>query len=228
MKGKAGGIIQLLLSILVMFLFYKFYFKIFGVFGIKFSGTAYEIADFVRHILVAVIIFVIYYKNIKAGQNKFNKTFLNSLIYSVACFVFLIIITILVNKLVNYIGNPRGIVIGYNFTNYFDNHFNLKFALNFIEDAILIPFLLCILFPLGLSNIFKKEGTASIACGLIYGILYGVSLNTSFQMALFQSITPALIMVMLTYLYKTNHNIWSVVITYICYVLFGIFAINYI
>lgn len=228
MKGKVGGLVQLGLSILIMFLFHYFYFRLLGVFGLKFKGTAYEIADFIRYILVAIIIFVIYYKNIKAGQNKFNKTLLNSVIYAVACFIFLIVVTILINKLVNYIGNPRDIVIGYNFTNYFDNHFNLTFALHFIEDALIIPFLMCILFPLGFSNIFKKDGTASLMSGLVYGILYGISLNTSFQMALFQSITPAILIGTLTYLYKTNHNIWTVVITYICYVLFGIFAINYI
>lgn len=228
MKGKVGGIVQLGLSILIICLFHFFYFRILGLFGLKFSGLAYEIANFIRYILVCIIIFVIYYKNIKAGQNKFSRTMLNNIIYALACFVFLIIVTILINKLVNYIGNPRGIEIGYNFTNYFDNHFNLSFALNFIEEAIFIPFLLCILFPLGLSNIFKKDGTASLICGLVYGILYGVTLNTSFELALFHSLTPAILMSTLTYLYKTNHNIWTVVVTYICYVLFGIFAINYI
>ena len=62
--------------------------------------------------------------------------------------------------------------------------------------------------------------------GLVYGVLYGIQLNTSFINALFSSLTPAIVIATLTYLYKTNQNIWSVIITYICYVLFGIFAIN--
>jgi uncharacterized membrane protein (UPF0136 family) len=85
-----------------------------------------------------------------------------------------------------------------------------------------------VIFPLGFSRIFKKNGSASIVSGLTYGIIYGISLNTSFEVALFSSLTPAIVVALLTYLYKTNQNIWSVIITYICYVLFGIFAINYI
>lgn len=224
MKGKVGGIVQLALSILVLWLVNTFYFKVFGVFGIHFSGTAYLIANFFKYALISLIIFIIYHSNIKAGQNKFNKTLLNSIIYSVACFVFLIVITIGLHELINYLGHP----IGYGFTNYFDNHFDLSFALNLIIESIFMPFLLCVIFPLGFSNIFKKNGTASLMSGLTYGILYGISLHTSFEAALFASLTPAIVIALLTYLYKTNQNIWSVIITYICYVLFGVFAINYI
>lgn len=224
MKGKVGGIVQLGLSILVLWLVHTFYFKVFGLFGIHFSGTAYLIANTIKYALMSIIVFVIYHSNIKAGKNKFNKTLLNSIIYSVACFVFLIVITIGLHELLKYVGHP----VSYTFTNYFDNHFDLEFALNFLIETIFMPFLLCVIFPLGFSNIFKKDGSASLLTGLTYGIIYGISLNTSFEVALFSSLTPAIVVALLTYLYKTNQNIWSVIITYICYVLFGIFAINYI
>ena len=228
MKGKVGGIVQLLLSILVIFLFHNLYFNILGVFGFHFTGISYEIVNFIKYLLVCIIVFVIYHGNVKKGQNKFNKALLTSILFSAACFIFLVTITILINKLVNYFGNPNGINIGYGFTNYFDNSFNLSFALNFIREAIFIPFLLCIIFPLGFSNIIKKDGTATLICGIVYGILYGISLKTNLQTAIFHSITPAILMATLTYLYKMNNNIWTVYITYVCYVLFGIFAINYI
>lgn len=224
MKGSLGGIIQLGLSILLFWLVNTFFFKVFGLFGIHFTGTAYEIANFCKYVLIVVITFIINHGNIKAGKNKFDKTLLNSIIYSVACFVFLIVITIGIHELLEYLKHP----ISYQFTNYFDNHFSLSFALNFIIEAIFMPFLLCVIFPLGFSRIFKKNGSASIVSGLTYGIIYGISLNTSFEVALFSSLTPAIVVALLTYLYKTNQNIWSVIITYICYVLFGIFAINYI
>ena len=226
MKGQLGGIVQLALSILIMWLINTFFFKVFAIFGITFTGNAYLIANFIKHALVCFIIFIIYHGTIKAGKNKFDKTLLNSIIYSLACFVCLIAITIGLHKLLNYLGNPRGIEIGYNFTNYFDNHFDLSFALNLIIESIFMPFLLCVIFPLGFSNIFKKNGSACLMSGLVYGVLYGISLNTSFEVALFSSLTPAIVIATLTYLHKTNQNIWSVIITYICYVLFGIFAIN--
>ena len=224
MKGKLGGIVQLRLSIRILWLVNSFFFDVLGMLGISLSGNAYEIANFGKYALITLIIFVIYHGNIKAGKNKFDKSLLNSVIYSVACFVFLIVITIGLHELLKFIDHP----VSYNFTNYFDNHFNLSFALNFIIETIFMPFLLCVIFPLGFSNVIKKNGTATLLSGLTYGILYGISLNTSFEVALFASITPAIVIALLTYLYKTNQNIWSVIITYISYVLFGIFAINYI
>lgn len=228
MKGKMKGIIQLALSILIFVLFNLFYFKVLGLFKISLSGTSYVIANFIKYLLITLIAFVIYNGNIRAGKNKFNKTFLNSVIYCVSCFVFLVVITILLHEGLNKIANPKGIKIAYEFTNYFSQKFTLDFALNFVREAILMPILLCIIFVLGISNIIKRTGAAGIISGLVYGIIYAIGLNANFEYALFHAITPACIVMLLTYLYKTNQNIFSVFITYICYVLFGIFAIGYI
>lgn len=228
MKSKTMGIIQLVLSILLYILVNTYFFKVLGMVGLHFKGIAYEIANFIKYLLITLIVFVIYYRNIKAGKTRFGKTWINSFIYCVACFVFLILVTILLHDLLNYIGNPRGITIGYNFTNYFNRRFTLSFALNLIIEAVFMPFLLCIIFPLGISNVIKKSSTATVVAGVAYGVIHAIMLNTSFEVALFLSLTPGVLIALLTYLYKTNQNIWSVVITYICYVLLGIFAINYI
>lgn len=228
MKNKTMGVVQLILSIVVIMLFNAFYFKVLSLFGLHLSGNAYVIANFIKHLLITVIVFAIYYRNIKTGQHRFGGHWLNSFIYCVSCFVFLLVITVLLHKLLNYLGNPRGITIPYSFTNYFSTKFTISSALNLIVDAILLPFLLCVVFPLGFSNIFHKSGTASALAGLTYGVIYAINLNTNIESALFLSLTPAAIVMLLTYLHKTNQNIWSVIITYICYVLFGVFAINYI
>lgn len=228
MKNNMKGIIQLALSILIFILFHIFYWWVLNLFGFYPTGITYEIMNFIKYTLISIIVFVIYYGNIKHGQSRFNKTLVNNIIYSVACFVFLIIITILLHKALNYIGSSRGIEIGYNFTNYFNQKFTLSFALNLIIECIFIPFLLCVVFPLGFSNIFKRSGTASILSGLTYGVINAISYKATFEYALYHALTPAIVVMLLTYLYKTNQNIWSVVITYIMYVLIGIFAINYI
>ncbi|MCX4364848.1 MAG: hypothetical protein OSJ70_03650 [Bacilli bacterium] len=228
MKNNMKGIIQLALSILIFILFHFFCWKVLGLFGFYPEGMIYEIMNFIKYTLITVIVFVIYYGNIKHGQSRFNKTLLNNIIYSVACFVFLIIITIILHEVLNYIGSSRGIKIGYNFTNYFNQKFTLSFALNLIIECIFIPFLLCVVFPLGFSNIFKRSGTASILSGLTYGVIVAISYNSSFEYALYHALTPAAVIMLLTYLYKTNQNIASVIVTYIMYVLIGVFAINYI
>ena len=100
-KGTGKGIIQLALSILIMVLFQLFYFKVLGFFGLHFSGMAYEIADLVRYVIVAVMVFIIYSGSIKSGRSKFNNSLLNSVIYAIACFIVLILITIGIHTLVN-------------------------------------------------------------------------------------------------------------------------------
>lgn len=224
-KGTGKGIIQLALSILIVVLFQLFFFKVLSFFGIHLSGMAYEIADLVRYIVVTLIVVIIYHGNIKSGRRGFNKNFLNSIIYAVACFVVLVLITIGIHTLVN---KYSGVHIDYSFTNYFVKTFEIGLVFRIIKEVVIIPFLLCIIFPLGFSNIIKNTFAASILAGLVYGIIYAIGLHTSLNQAIFLSLTPALVVFSLTYLYKANNNIWTVYITYVLYVLFGSFAINYL
>lgn len=224
-KGTGKGIIQLALSILIMVLFQLFYFKVLGFFGLHFSGMAYEIADLVRYIIVTVIVFIIYSGSIKSGRSKFNNSLLNSIIYAIACFIVLILITIGIHTLVNKFS---GVVLGYSFTNYFKITFDIGLVFKIIKEVIIIPFLLCIIFPLGFSNIIKSRFAASLMASLTYGIIYGILLHAPLDSVIYSCITPALVVFSLTFLYKENNNIWTVYITYVLYVLFGTFAINYL
>ena len=228
MKGNTKSIIQLALSILVFVLFHFFYWKVFSLIGLHFTGMMYEIMNFIKYLLISVIVFVIYSGNIRAGQSRYKKAMLNNIIYSVACFVFLIIVTIVLHDVLNYLSTSTGVKVGYHFTNYFQSKFTISFALNLVVECVFIPFLLCVIFALGFSNLFKGSGSAAFMSGLTYGIIYALGLNTSLLSAFIQSLTPSVIVFLLTYLYKTNNNIWSVIITYSIYVLAGIFAINYI
>ena len=226
MKGKS--IIQLALSILIFVLFHLFYWKVFAWLGLHFSGMMYDIMNFIKYFLLSAIIFVIYSGSIRAGKSRYKKGMLNNIIYSVACFVFLIIVTIVLHDVLNFLSTSTGVKVGYHFTNYFQSKFTIGFALNLVVECIFIPFLLCVIFGVGFSSLFKGSGFASFMSGLTYGVIYALGLNTSFLNALINSLTPAVIVFLLTYLYRTNNNIWSVIITYAIYVLAGIFAINYI
>ena len=229
-KSSGRGIIELLLSIGIILIFHFFYFKIFNLLNINLNGIMYEIANFIKYVLMSVIIFIIYRSNINSGKNKFNSSLVNSLIYSVACFVVLILITVLLHKGINMLSDSTGFIHTYNFNNYFNNSFSISTILSLIIDAIFIPFLICVIFPLGISNIISSKVGASFISGLLYGIFYivintsGISLINGILLA----IVPFGIIFFLTYLYKTNGNIFTVMITYSIYILFGTFAINYV
>jgi len=224
-KGTGKGIIQLGLSILIMVLFQMFYFKVLSLVGLKLEGMAYEIADLIRYVLVALIVVIIYHGNIKSGRSRFDKSILNSIIYAISCFIILVLITIGIHELINKFAH---VVIGYSFTNYFDLTFSVGLIFRLIKEVIIIPFLLCIIFPLGFSNIIKSSVGASLFAGITYGVINALLLHTDLQNAIYLSVTPALVVFSLTYLYKANNNIWTVYITYVLYVLFGTFAIGYL
>ena len=130
------------------------------------------------------IVVIIYHGNIRTGRNKFNKSFLNSIIYAVACFVVLVLITIGIHTLVN---KYSGVHIDYSFTNYFVKTFEIGLVFRIIKEVIIMPFLLCIIFPLGFSNIIRNSFAASLISGLTYGIIYAIGLHTSFESAIFLS-----------------------------------------
>ena len=153
MKSKVMSILQLILSIAVIVLLNMYYFTLLKLFHLNLSGDSYIIADTIKYLIMSMIVFIIYHKEIKSGKNKFNRHLLNRVIYSVACFVFLVVITIVVREALKYFGHDPM----YHFTNYFNQSFTLNFVLSLIINAIFIPFLLCIVFPLGFSNIFKKS-----------------------------------------------------------------------
>ena len=160
MKGKTSGIIELLLSILVIVLFHFFYFKFLGLFGLHLKGIAYLIADTIKYALMSVIIFFIYYKYIVHGHRQYNKTFLNNLIYSVATFIFLIVITIVLHDLLNSIGASKGLKVGYYFVDYFLP----------LELLVLLPLLLLLVFGFPLLHLECNFYTIPIMCNISFRI----------------------------------------------------------
>ena len=96
-----------------------------------------------------------------------------------------------------------------------------------IIDIIIKPFILIVLFPLGVSNIVKNATTASIVSGLLYGLIYALGLHTTIEIAFFIVLVPSLIMMLITYLYKTNNSIWMVYVSYVLYIAFGSFVLRY-
>lgn len=223
MSKKTVGILQLLGSIGIIILFHYFYPEVIKWLGIT-SKTS-NIIVFFEYLLISFCIYIVYRSNLHSGRNKFSKTMLNSLIITVACFIFLIFVTIILSK-----GSYSlfKINISYPFSDYFKTKMTLNSALGLIINCFFKPYLLCMIFVLGISNVIRKSWSSAFISGISYAIYYGILLKTTFKVAVLSSIIPGVVFVLLTYFYKTNKNIWSTIIIYILYVLFGSLIINYI
>lgn len=217
------GIIQLVLSVALYFLIDNYLFWLLGKIGIHFTGDLYMIASFVKYLVICILIYIIYRPQIHTAKNKFVKSILVSAIFAVGSAVLLVFVNFLLHRL---IGTFHAIG-GYGFINYFNQAVSLNTIFSVVINVILIPFIVIMIFPLGVGNIIKSPMGASIVAALLYGVIYAIGLNTSIENAFWLTVVPALIMMLITYIHKTAQNIWMVYISYVLYVGLGTFVLRY-
>lgn len=225
MNENIKGLIKLILSILIYYVLNIFYFKLLGLVGLHFTGDAYTIANFIKYLIMALIVGILYHGDINLSIHKYHKTILTSLIFTVGTVVLLVFLNVVLHKLISSLG---GMTTGYGFTNYFQNTLTLSSALEIIEQCIIIPFLVVVIFSLGVSKVIRNINAYSIISAILYGLLLGLTLNTTFYVALMSVIVPSVIILLLTYIYKANSSIWMCIISYILYITFGAFIVGYV
>ena len=222
-KENAKSIFQLVFSIAVYYIIDNYFFYLLNKIGVNLSGDTYLFASMLRYVLAAIIIYFVYRPNIHASKSRFGRTWVLSVIFSVGAFVLLVFANFILHKLVGIFCDYDG----YGFVNYFGSSLSLESTLELITNVILKPFLMIVIFPLGVSNVIKTVNASSVLSGLLYGILIGISLHTSFEATVFTVLVPSLIMMIITYLYKANQNIWMIYVSYVLYIGLGFYVLRY-
>ena len=224
MKNESvKGIIQLVLGVLLCYVFENYFFILLGKVGLHFSGDLYIIMNAVRYAIMCVIVYIIYQSKIRSSKNKFNKSIITSAIFSIGSFVLLVFVNFILHKAIGSF-HP---IDGYGFANYFIQPFNVWAALSILVNVVFKPFLLVVLFCLGISNIIRKVWPTVFISGILYGIMYALNINAPFEVAFWYAIIPACVIGLSTYFYKTTQNIWMVYIAYVLYIGCGLFVLRY-
>lgn len=222
-KEDAKSIFQLILSIAIYYIVDNYFFYLLDKIGVNLSGDTYLIASSLRYLLVGIIIYFIYRANIHASKSKFGRTWVLSVIFSVGAFVLLVFANFILHKIVGIFYE----LDGYGFINYFNKSFTFESILDLITNVIFKPFIMVVIFPLGVSNIIKNVNTSSILSGVLYGILIGIGLNLPIEATIFAVLIPSLIMMIITYLYKANQNIWMIYVSFVLYIGLGFYVLRY-
>lgn len=204
MKGGSSGLIKFILSISIMLLLHFFYFKVFNT-----TKISYDVARLIEYILGIISIYLIYRKELKNVKPGYGRGFLNTIIYSLSCFIFLIVITFFITRWLN---------IDINLINYFKVKANV---LTIIEEVVFIPFLLSAILVLGVSLISKGKITPIILSGICAGVVNSIVNGFSVNIVL-----PIITVTLLQILYRTSRNIWTVMLSYSMYLLFGALLIT--
>jgi hypothetical protein len=224
MKNESlKGIIQIVLGALFCYGFEKYFFVLLGKVGLHFSGDLYLILNAVKYGIMCIVVYILYHAKIRSSKNKFTKSLITSAIFSIGSFVLLVFVNFILHK---GIGSFHPLS-GYGFSNYFGSSFNLGTCINILINVVFKPFLLIVLFCLGISNIIRKVWSSAILSGLLFGIFYMVTVGVSFEVAFWLALVPSIIVGLSTYFYKTTQNIWMVYIAYVLYVGLGVFVLGY-
>ena len=224
MKNESvKGVLQLLFSVAIYYLFTNYFFYFLSKVGINFEGDMYNYVSFGRYVLMCILIYLIYRSNIHGSKSKYSKTFITSAIFSIGSFVLLVFVNFLLHK---FIGSFHE-VSGYGFVDYFNDPFSISYLLRLIIDIVLKPFLIIVIFSLGTSNIVKKISSASIVSGLLYGGVLMLGYSNPIDVSFWLVLIPSIVLMLVTYLYKTTNNIWMIYIAYVLYVGFGTYVLRY-
>lgn len=219
------GILKLVLSIVIYIFIDNYLFDVLDKIGIHFTGDLGNYLRSARWLLICAFLFVIYRGEILASKSRYNKSPIVNVIFCIGAFVMLVFATYLCNKIV--VGIDKAYV--YTFTNFLEEKFSINHLIGTAIDVIARPFVVTVIFVLGVSNIIKKTGVASLISGVLY-ILYmvfAVGYNCSIDRAIMITLVPSITIMLLTYLYKTTNNIWLVYISYALYILLGVQVLRY-
>ena len=222
-KENVKGVLQLLFSVAIYYIVSNYFYDILNKINIHVPKDQTMWFELGKYILIALLVFLIYRSQIKGSKHRYAKNRLMSIIFSVGAFVVLVLANYVLHRII-FLFHDVG---GFGFVDYFANPFTLNSIIEMTIDIIIKPFILIVLFPLGVSNIVKNATTASIVSGLLYGLIYALGLHTTIEIAFFIVLVPSLIMMLITYLYKTNNSIWMVYVSYVLYIAFGSFVLRY-
>jgi len=215
-------IFRLIASILIYYLISNYFNVVLSWLNITINESV--IITFIKYLLIVILIYIINRDalNIKAYNSK-NKRVTN-LIFSIGLFVILVLINFLIHMITKEIGT---FITPYGFNNYFPSIFNLSSALNLIVECILIPFLVIVVFPVNFGKAIKKEFTSVVLSGICYGLFLGLPMHLGFMETLSLVLTPSIIIMFLTYIYRHNRNAWILIISFILYKMLGVYIMRY-
>ena len=215
------GVIQLVISIAIYYLLEHYFYDVISLVGIK--GDLANFIVSLRYPIRCLLIFLIYRDNIHSSKNKYNKSLIMSVIFSLGTFVVLALADYLLVKVISTFHS-----VEYGFTNYFGNAFDWNDVYPIAIDLVFIPFIVTVIYVLGVSNIIKNKTTASVVSGILYGAIHIMNYNCSLECSFFIVLIPSIIIMLLTYLYKTTNNIWMVFISYILFKGLGYQILRYL
>lgn len=222
MKKNIIGILKIILSVLLITYGEKYFISslsLIGVNTLNLTTIVKEVLVLVYYVLIFILIYYIYHDDIASDFRRFKRNIFPNILMSI---VFFMVITLLIS-ITNYLSSNLADAIQVKYIpllnkNIFNNTFDLYFIFNFIKSILIIPFIKCIIFVLGINKLFSSRNTGILFSGLIAAIVAGINMSGSFIFILINVIPYFVLYISLAYIYrKNNTNIYYSVTSIILY-----------
>ncbi len=222
MKKNIIGILKIILSVLLITYGEKYFISSLSLIGINtlnLTTIVKEVLVLVYYVLIFILIYYIYHDDIASDFRRFKRNIFPNILMSI---VFFMVITLLIS-ITNYLSSNLADAIQVKYIpllnkNIFNNTFDLYFIFNFIKSILIIPFIKCIIFVLGINKLFSSRNTGILFSGLIAAIVAGINMSGSFIFILINVIPYFVLYISLAYIYrKNNTNIYYSVTSIILY-----------
>lgn len=225
MKENLNALIKIILAAFLITYGEHYYYLGLTKLGINFSnsylGESIIILSF--YILVFLLIYFLYRDDLSRDIRRFKRNIFPNILMTI---VFFIVVTLLI-AVANYLGNTLAVsfkvnYVGLNNQNIFSDSFDLKFIFNLVKNILVIPIIKCIIYVLGVSELFYSKNKSIIVSGLIGAIVSVANTQTSVIYMIINAIPFFVFYASLGFIYrKNNTNIWFSIITCLFYSLFG-------
>lgn len=230
MKKKLSGLLNIILSIIVVVYFESLAYKILNLIGININNYSNIIRMIINLLIKLIMCFIIYiiFKREHRGRRG-NDNLIKTIFVFVICLISVVVGMYLFGYVVNFIGDIFNIeVIESNFYNIFNKRLNFALIIKIINDYVINPYLYCTIIILSADKLTRRTDTCIVLSGLLASIIYALSLSGTLGFVIINSLNMFLLFSILTFIYKKHFSIYFIITLYGFYLISNMFILNYI
>ena len=227
MNKKLTGIIG---TLIILIYFESTMYKIINIVGIdlnSFSTLVNIIVNLVIKVLMCLLIYFIYKKDLKKRYS--NNNLIRDGLFLVIYLICLVLIMYIFRYVISFIGDIFDIsIIKEEYYNIFNKTLNVSLVIKIISDYLIIPFLYCSIILLGCNKLCKHNNTFILFSGLIASIVYAFTISGTLGYVIINSLYMFVLFGILAFIYKRENSIWMSILLYGLYLISNNIIINYL
>ena len=205
MKETVVGLIKIVACILMLMFAEVHFFGFLTHIGIntsEFSPLIREMMLLVLYALMFFVVYLMYQHHVKKDLGSYKRRLFPNVLMSIAYFAILTIFIWLVSYITSAVAESMDVTYrGLSFYNIFNQEFDLILVSFVVRRIVLLPFMLVIVYVLGIYDLVNSKKSAIFLTGLLAAGIAAIGMNGTFLVILLNAIPYFTIFFVLSYIY---------------------------